>query len=248
MLTVDNLTFSFGERPVLSSVTLHCNSGETIGIVGKSGIGKTTLLNVVAGCLNGYSGKISVGGSPPAEAARRQEIGFIFQTPTLIPWLTVRQNVSLPLAIHRRGTGKVTDELDAALRSARINHAQHLFPHQLSGGMQTRAAIARAIAYHPSLLLMDEPFTGLDDVVKEDLFNDLQTRWLEAQTASVLVSHDLSEVTRLCDRVYVLKTDRVGACQILHSEEINLEKPRGIEVLEDSGFLAARRRIWQHLQ
>jgi len=242
------MSFSFPSRPVLSGISVNCDAGETIGFVGKSGIGKTTLLNLIAGYLAGFSGRIAIGGVEPAEAARKQKIGFIFQTPALIPWLTVRQNVSLPLKLHNDRSGGMEDKVDASLRRARISHAERLLPHQLSGGMQTRAAIARTIAYDPHVLLMDEPFTGLDDIIKEEIFMELQTRWLESEAANVLVSHDLSEVTRLCNRVYVLRAHEGSACQIVHCEDIDLKRPRGIDVLEHAEFLAARRRIWEHLQ
>ena len=248
MLLLDTVSFGFAGRPVLADITLQCEAGETIGFVGKSGIGKTTLLNLISGYLTGFSGRIILGDANPSEAARRQQIGFIFQTPNLIPWLTVRQNVSLPLKLRSGHNGDVGEKVDAALRSARIAHAESLFPPQLSGGMQTRAAIARAIVYEPQVLLMDEPFTGLDDVIKEQIFAELQTRWLESQTANILVSHDLSEVIRLCDRVYVLRGDDRGQCRIVHSEEVELNRPRGLDVLEEPAFIAARKRVWQHLQ
>jgi len=248
MLLLDTVSFAFPGRPVLADISLQCKAGETIGFVGKSGIGKTTLLNLISGYLPGFSGRILVGGAEPSEAARLQQIGFIFQTPTLVPWLTVRQNVSLPLRLHSQPHGEAEARVDAALRSARILHAETLLPHQLSGGMQTRAAIARSIVYDPQILLMDEPFTGLDDVIKEQIFTELQTRWLESDTANVLVSHELSEVIRLCDRVYVLRTDEHGPSRIVHCEPVNLKRPRGIDVLEAPAFLAARRRVWQYLQ
>lgn len=247
MLTIDTLSFSFSTRRVLADITLHCNAGQTIGIVGRSGIGKTTLLNCICGYLNDYSGSVTVAGLPPREAARAQKIGFVFQSPTLVPWLTVRENVCLPLLLQN-GRADNASHIDEAMRNARIIAAQHLRPHQLSGGMQTRAAIARSIVYRPSLLLLDEPFTGLDDVVKEELFTDLQTRWLASATASVLVSHDLSEVTRLCDRVYVLKADDDGTCRIVHCEEVPLGKPRNVETFDNPAFLASRKQIWTHLQ
>jgi len=248
MLLLDNVSFSFPKRPVLADFTLHCNAGETIGFVGKSGVGKTTLLNLISGYLVGFSGRILIGGEEPREAARKQKIGFIFQSPALIPWLTVKQNVSLPLELHDKRNGGLENHVEAAMQSARIHHAESLLPHQLSGGMQTRAAIARMIAYHPNVRLMDEPFAGLDDVIKEEIFMELQMHWFESEAANVLVSHDLSEVTRLCDRVYVLKASEGGVCRIVHCEQISLKKPRGIEVLEDTQFLNARMRIWQQLQ
>lgn len=249
-LKVHDLSFSFGDRPLLSHIGLHCGAGETIGIVGASGSGKTTLLNLIAGTLRSEQGAIEIDDLAPSEAVRRQRIGYIFQTPALMSWLTVRQNVELPLHLHTsRMRSTAAAEVDAALAIAQIADAADKFPFELSGGMQTRASIARAIVYRPKLLLADEPFAALDDLVKESLYRDLQAATKLSEAGVVLVTHNLSEAALLCDRVYVLARDSdKSVSRIRHCEMIALPRPRIPGMMDDERFLTARRRIREALQ
>jgi NitT/TauT family transport system ATP-binding protein len=250
MLAVRNVSYRYGDQAVLADIELSCNAGETVGIVGASGSGKTTLLNLIAGSLVSDRGSIEIDHLPPSEAVRQQRIGYIFQTPALMSWLTVRQNVELPMQLRAtRKRSTATAEVDAALAVAHIADAAEKFPHQLSGGMQTRASIARAIVYRPALLLADEPFSALDDLVKESLYRDLQAVAEHTGAAVVLVTHNLSEAALLCDRVYVLGRGRheFASC-ILHCEEIALPRPRTPGMMEDQRYLTARRRVREALQ
>jgi NitT/TauT family transport system ATP-binding protein len=256
MLSVKNISFAFDNQSVLERINIECGAAETVGIVGQSGSGKTTLLNLIAGYIPWDGGAITVDGVPPVAAAREQKIGYIFQTPTLMPWLTVRQNVELPLRIRsaqRQNSNtrfpSEVQKVEDAMTSAHIAHAANKFPHELSGGMQTRASIARAIVYQPILLLADEPLSALDDVVKESLYQDFQEITAERRTATVLVTHNLTDAILLCDRVYVLGNKDEGTpSTVVHCEQINLARPRTPEVLSDDDFLIARRRLREALK
>lgn len=251
MLHVNNLSFAFGEQTLLAQINLECGPGDVVGIVGKSGSGKTTLLNLISGFLVTAQGRVSVDGQAPRVAARQQKIGYVFQNATLIPWLTVFQNAALPLRLHaskngRRASGNV---VAATLRRAHIADAASKYPHELSGGMQARAAIARALVYQPKLLLLDEPFAGLDDILKESfIYPELQELLATEQVATVLVTHNLNEALLLCDRVHVLRSENGhGPSRLVHLEEVLFDRPRNTALYESQQFMAARRRIREHL-
>jgi NitT/TauT family transport system ATP-binding protein len=263
MLIAEEVNFSFNGTPILENISCRCAAGEVIGIVGRSGAGKTTLLNLMSGYLPLESGRISVDGVEPTRAAKLQRIGYVFQSPTLIPWLSIKNNTALPLRIRkeigivsslaqmwRRRRDEVQQRaVNGALERAHIEHAASKIPKELSGGMQTRAAIARAIVYQPSLILLDEPFNFLDDIVKESLYKDLQQVLAEIKAAAVLVTHNLSEAVLLCDRVYVLnQSPGSSANTILHCEVISFPKPRDLDLLGDSKFFSARKRIRESVE
>ena len=251
MLNLKNVTFSYGKKPILRNLTLECKAGEIVAVVGRSGVGKTTLLNLVAGYLIPDSGAVEVDRASPSKAkVRSGSIGFVFQQPTLIPWLTTERNVALPLELQRRrdmNPEQIGAHSREAMKRARIEHAAGLLPHELSGGMQTRAAIARALVTSPTLFLLDEPFSSLDDMVKEELYTDLQNGLQDTLTASILVTHDLSEAIRLSDRVYVLTEDEEGAGTFSHCEEITLDKPRGPDVFLSHELHHSRKVIMEAL-
>lgn len=247
MLSMDTVSFAYGQVPVLSGISMHCEAGEIVAIVGRSGVGKTTLLNLIAGYISPDIGSVKINGASPTEAkVPSGSIGFVFQQPTLIPWLTTEKNVRLPLELQRRKAKNPVQMQDLsyeAMKRARIEHAASLYPFELSGGMQTRAAIARALVTSPTLFLLDEPFSSLDDMVKEELYTDLQNGLRDTKTASILVTHDLSEAIRLSDRVYVLAADETGVGSISLCETISLEKPRGPDVFLSPELHQSRKAI-----
>jgi NitT/TauT family transport system ATP-binding protein len=252
MLNIRDLSFSFGLRRILADINLRCENSEIVGIVGRSGVGKSTILNVAAGILQCESGGVLVGGVPPESARTQQKIGYLFQAPNLLPWLTTQENVALPLQLRTKQKGvdrsESLDAVQSILRTLEIADASDKYPHELSGGMQTRAAMARALVYHPQLLLMDEPFNALDDVVKESLYQEFQNIILKAQIASVLVTHNLSEAVFLCDRVYVLGTEvSTAPSRFIHCETIPFDRPRGTNLLNDPLFAAVRSRVREAL-
>lgn len=253
MLEVKNVNFDFGLKPVLRDISFECQPGRTVGIVGRSGAGKTTLLNLVAGMLDTQVGSILINGHPSVQAVRRGLVGYIFQTPTLMPWLTVRQNVHLALSVTSKAQRKRPIaphmEVDEALRAARIDQAAEQLPSQLSGGMQTRAAIARALVYRPQVLLADEIFSGLDDVVKEALYAEFQEITAKRQMTTVLVSHNLTETLLLSDLIIVLSENHEGAGSSVRLREmIPFARPRTSEISADPAFVSARSRLLDALR
>ncbi len=218
--------FGTGKRAMtaLENVSLEVTRGEFVCILGASGCGKSTLLSLIAGLDNATSGTIEIADGRPA---------VMFQEPALLPWLTVRRNVELPMRIH---------ELDADERNIRANRllamvglidfANHR-PHQLSGGMRQRCALARALAQDSELLLMDEPFAALDAITRDQLHDDLNRIWHETGKTIIFVTHNVREAVRLGDRV-VLMTPRPG--RVAQIWDVEIQRPRELDSFEVSGL------------
>lgn len=257
MLIAEHISFGYDGRPVISDLSVDCCRAEIVGIVGASGSGKTTVLNIFSGNLKSHSGSVTVDGISPREAAQAQKIGYVFQSPALFPWATVEANVSVPLKLrcfhHPSSSFSGSSDnknserrVQWALELAQIQDAAQRYPHELSGGMKARVALARAIVYKPRLLLLDESTTGLDDIAKENLYKVLQEVIAETEAATVLVGHDLSELILLCDRVYVLRRHGVSS-RIVHCEMIPFKRPRGVDLFDDPSFISTRKRLREEL-
>ncbi len=244
LLSLRHVTKAYGdaEDPLhaLDDISFEVQRGEFVCLVGPSGGGKSTLLRLVAGLLHPSGGDILLDGQPLREPSPR--IGIVFQNINLMPWRTVLDNVALPL------------ELAGVPRAARLRRAQelirlvaldgfaHHYPHQLSGGMAQRAAIARTLAHDPDLLLLDEPFGALDALTRERLNRELLRIYeLRGQTI-LMVTHNISEAVFLADRILVLSA-RPG--HILHDMAIPLPHPRSDDLLTDAAYLQWVRRVRQ---
>lgn len=188
----DTLTFRFDARPLLENVDLTIEPGDFVCLLGASGSGKSTLLRLMAGLLAPNSGKLQRSPGP---------LSFVFQEPRLLPWRTVRENVLLPFEFPSAGPARDPEEL---LRRVGLWEFRGLFPHQLSGGMKQRAAIARALITEPELLLMDEPFSALDEATRYDLEDLLRDLWSRRRMTLVFVTHSIPESVFLGERILLM--------------------------------------------
>jgi len=226
----------------LSDVSLRVQAGEFVSIVGPSGCGKSTLLRIVGGLVRPTAGTIS--GSSEAERLAGK-IAMMFQAPVLVPWRNVLRNVLL-IEELRSGRIKQTDEAETRalrlLELVRLGDFVGKFPFELSGGMQQRAALARALFVEPGLMLLDEPFGALDALTREDMNLELQRICMSRPITVLLVTHDLNEALMLADRVVVM-SDRPGT--VILERRVDLPRPRSSAVKYDPRFLAAHEEIYR---
>ncbi|MEV5711517.1 ABC transporter ATP-binding protein [Actinoallomurus sp. NPDC052274] len=203
VLQVEKLGHYYADHTALEDVNLEVAEGELVSIVGPSGCGKSTLLRCIAGLIQPSQGRIALNGKEITDVPDNLAVVFQDYSRSLLPWLTVRDNVALPL--RRRGRSKAERQAAAlgALQAVGLADAAHKYPWQLSGGMQQRVSIARALAYQPALLLMDEPFGSVDAQTREDL-EDLVLRVRKDGMTILLVTHDIDESVYVGDRVIVL--------------------------------------------
>jgi NitT/TauT family transport system ATP-binding protein len=208
-----------GHAPVVQQVDWKVARGEFHCLVGRSGCGKTTLLKLAAGLLQAHSGGIMLDGQPVVQPGR--QVGFVFQSPTLLEWRTVLDNVLLPISLQR--TPQPTDLARAEMLLALTGLSAYAgrYPQALSGGQQSRVALARALMLAPSLLLLDEPFAALDAITREELQDDLLRLCALGQTSVLFVTHDLQEAVYLADRVAVMAQG-----QITNDIPVLLPRPR----------------------
>ena len=241
------LSLSFGALPparrtILDSITLDVREGEFLCIVGPSGSGKTTLLRLLAGLVQASAGEIRFRGQPISGPSRERAIVFQDYSKALLPWRTVRANVALSLEARKVPASEQGPVIDALLAKMGLANAAHQFPGQLSGGMQQRVQIARCLAQHPNILLMDEPFGALDAMTRQGLQDEILLLAGEQAMTVVFITHDLEEAIYLGDRVVVL--GGVPA-QIVKTVDIDLPRPRDqLTTREDPRFLAHRHRLF----
>ncbi len=242
-----SLTFETGDGPVyaLSNVDLTIGEGEFVSFIGPSGCGKTTLLRVIADLEQPTGGEITVNGLLPADARQRRDYGYVFQAPALLPWRTIEKNIMLPLEVMG---------LDAAERKARaaryldlvnLKGFERKYPWQLSGGMQQRASIARALSFEPKLLLMDEPFGALDEIVRDHLNEQLLKLWAATRKTIVFVTHSIPEAVFLSTRIVVM-SPRPG--RIIDIVPCDLGPDRPLDIRETPEFLRIAQRVREGLR
>ena len=237
-LTGVGMTFRLPDREfrALDDVTLTVREGEFLSLIGPSGCGKSTLLRLVAGLIQPSEGSISVSGDPPDRARARRELGFVFQEPTLLPWRTALENVTLLLEVARRGSAEQRRQHGRELLDlVGLGDFADAHPAKLSGGMQRRVGIARALALDPSILLLDEPFGALDEITRQRMNMELLRIWTQRRTTALMVTHNVGEAVFLSDRVLVMGT-RPG--RIIAEVTIDLPRPRHLELLTDPRFFA----------
>ena len=242
-----SLTFQTADAPVvaLDNINLQIRRGEFVSFIGPSGCGKTTLMRVIADLATPSTGAITVNGVSPEQARLKRAYGYVFQAPALYAWRNVMRNVLLPLEI----IGMPAEERKA--RAARylsmvgLAGFERKFPWQLSGGMQQRVSIARALAFEPELLLMDEPFGALDEITRDHLNEQLLQLWHQTGKTVVFVTHSISEAVFLSNRIVVM-SPRPG--RILEIVENNLPTDRKLDIRDTTGFLEVAQRVRQALR
>lgn len=215
----------------LNRVDLKIPETEFVSIVGRSGCGKSTLLRVLAGLLPRFSGEVSLWGTPLD--GPQSDVAMVFQQAVLLPWRTVLQNVVLPLQVEGRLDSESERKARSLLRRVDLEGFEERYPHELSGGMQQRTSIARALVREPKLLLMDEPFGALDALTREQLNLALQELWMGSRKTVVFVTHSVAEAVFLSDRVIVL-SPRPG--EVAGIFEVDLPRPRALEVMTTAEF------------
>lgn len=217
----------------MQDVSLNISENEFIAVVGPSGCGKTTLLRVLSGLLHQTTGTILRHGQP--YSGDRSEVGVVFQEARLLPWLTVLGNVLLPVTVQGRDRTTYRDRAMALLELVGLAAFAHRYPGELSGGMQQRVAICRALVHEPSLLLMDEPFGALDAMTRETMNQELLNIWQTAPKTVVFITHSIPEAVFLADRVAVF-TPRPGRMRDIVT--VDLPRDRDLSIMAHPGFVS----------
>jgi NitT/TauT family transport system ATP-binding protein len=240
-----SLTFETADGPVyaLSKVNLDVADGDFISFIGPSGCGKTTLLRVIADLEQATSGTITVNGMTPSAARLARAYGYVFQAPALYPWRTVEKNIELPLEIM--GLDGREERVRRNLDLVHLTGFGKKFPWQLSGGMQQRASIARALAFDPKLMLMDEPFGALDEIVRDKLNQQLLHLWDKTGKTVVFVTHSIPEAVFLSTKIVVM-SPRPG--RIIDVIESTLPRDRTLDIRETPEFLKIAHRVREGLK
>jgi len=202
MLTLNNISLKYGEVPALNNINLSIAQGEICAIIGPSGSGKTSILNILAGNIGNYSGDVSLGGVPIDHKQKR--IGLISQDYGLLPWKTAYKNVILPLNIKGLDVRTHTDKINYIMNKLEIDHLKNRYPVSLSGGQKQRLAIASTFIMEPDLLLMDEPFSALDQITKETTQELFFHVWKEVRPTAVFVTHSIEEAVFIGQRIVML--------------------------------------------
>jgi NitT/TauT family transport system ATP-binding protein len=242
VIAVHRLSKIYGGGPdaviALDELDFSVADGEFLSIVGPSGCGKSTLLKILAGLLARSSGETRLNGTPID--GPRKDIGVVFQSPVLFPWRTVLGNVLLPVDVQQLGRERMTARALDLIGLVGLSGFEHRYPWELSGGMQQRVALVRALIHDPALLLMDEPFGALDALTREAMNVELQRIWLERRKTVVFITHSTAEAVFLADRVMVM-TPRPGRIGDLF--EVDLPRPRSLDVMTTEPFGRYVRRV-----
>lgn len=237
-----NLTFPTNDGPVhaLQNVNLEINKGDFVSFIGPSGCGKTTFLRCIAGLEMPTSGRISVNGLTPDEARRTRAYGYVFQAAGLYPWRTIGGNIRLPLEIMRFSKAEQKQRVSRVLKLVDLDGFDRKFPWQLSGGMQQRASIARALAFDADILLMDEPFGALDEIVRDHLNEQLLQLWARTEKTIAFVTHSIPEAVYLSTKIVVMSPRPGRISDVIDSP---LPKDRPLEIRDSPEFMEIAHRV-----
>ncbi|MEN0041010.1 MAG: ABC transporter ATP-binding protein [Pseudomonadota bacterium] len=237
-----SLTFQTADAPVhaLKDVSLDIEEGEFVSFIGPSGCGKTTFLRVIADLETPTGGSITVNGMSPAEARQARSYGYVFQAASLQPWRTIEKNIALPLEIMGVPKAERPQRIDKVLDLVELSGFAKKYPWQLSGGMQQRASIARALAFDADLLLMDEPFGALDEIVRDTLNEALLELWARTNKTICFVTHSIPEAVYLSTKIVVMSPRPGRIHEVIESA---LPKERPLDIRESPEFLKIAARV-----
>ncbi|ROU03269.1 ABC transporter ATP-binding protein [Histidinibacterium lentulum] len=242
-----NLTFQTADGPVhaLSDVSLAIAGGEFVSFIGPSGCGKTTFLRCIAALEQPTGGTLSVNGMTPDAARRARAYGYVFQAAGLYPWRTIGRNVALPLEIMGFPKDEQDSRVARVLEMVELTGFEKKFPWQLSGGMQQRASIARALAFDADILLMDEPFGALDEIVRDRLNEELLSLWARTGKTVCFVTHSIPEAVYLSTKIVVMSPRPGRITDVIDSP---LPKERPLDIRDTPEFLALAHRVREGLR
>ncbi|WP_414714104.1 ABC transporter ATP-binding protein [Shinella sp.] len=241
------LTFETADGPVnaLTGVDLTVEKGDFVSFIGPSGCGKTTFLRVIADLEKPTSGTITINGLSPEEARRRRAYGYVFQAAALYPWRTIEKNIALPLEIMGHSRDEQKARVARTLDLVNLSGFEKKYPWQLSGGMQQRASIARALAFDADLLLMDEPFGALDEIVRDHLNEQLLKLWERTNKTICFVTHSIPEAVYLSTKIVVMSPRPGRVTDIIESP---LPRERPLDIRETPEFLEIAHRVREGLR
>lgn len=236
------VTFAAGDKPVhaLKNVSLDIAEGEFVSFIGPSGCGKTTLMRVIADLEQVTSGTVLVNGVSAAQARQNGAYGYVFQAPALYPWRTVLKNVTLPLEIKGMGAAARKDVAMRQLANVGLTGFEGKFPWQLSGGMQQRVSIARALGFEPKILMMDEPFGALDEITRDRLNEQLLQLWAKERRTVIFVTHSIPEAAFLSSKIVVMSARPGRVVEVIES---SLPADRTLDIRETPEFVDIAHRI-----
>jgi len=242
-----DLTFETNDGPVhaLKDVSLDIAKGEFVSFIGPSGCGKTTFLRTMAALENPTGGSISINGMSPDEARRNRAYGYVFQAAGLYPWRTIAGNIRLPLEIMGYTKAQMENRVNSVLQLVDLEGFSKKFPWQLSGGMQQRASIARALAFDADILLMDEPFGALDEIVRDHLNEQLLALWARTGKTIGFVTHSIPEAVYLSTKIVVMSPRPGRITDVIDSP---LPKDRPLDIRETPEFIALAHRVREGLR
>jgi NitT/TauT family transport system ATP-binding protein len=227
----------------VEGMSLEIRDGEFLSIVGPSGCGKSTMLKVVAGLIRPTSGDIAVDGKPVTKPSPERAV--VFQEASLFPWYTVNQNVAYGLICQGVSKKEALERVEPLIQMVGLRGFEKQYPYELSGGMQQRVNLARALAVNPSVLLMDEPFASLDAQTREIMQAELLKIWAQTGKTVLFITHQISEAVYLSDRVVVMSA-RPG--RIIQEVEIDLPRPRSLDIKGETRFTQYETQIWKKLE
>jgi len=233
VVAITDVTKRFGGTTALQGIDLEIEKGEFVSLIGPSGCGKSTLLRIIGDLIQPTSGSAAVNGKPVRQARIDREYGIVFQDPVLYDWRTVAKNIALPLEVARWDRRKRAAKVKEMIELVELTGFENHRPWQLSGGMQQRVSIARALSFDPSLLLMDEPFGALDEMTRERMNMELLRIWEASASTVVFVTHSIAEAVFLSTRVVVM-SPRPG--RISNVIQVDLAQPRTATTREEPRF------------